>query len=71
MRRRLREAVQVLLLTGLLTIAYALGSGNVGTLYRHRAQSIVFYMMFAAAGIGMSRRAVSSVEAQRRVFVKP
>ena len=65
LRRRLREAVQVLLLTGLLTIAYALGSGNVGTLYRHRAQSIVFYMMFAAAGMGISRKSASPAGAQR------
>jgi len=63
LRRRLRQAVQVLLLTGLLTIAYALGSGNVGTLYRHRAQSIVFYMMFAAAGMKVRRKAASTVDA--------
>ncbi len=50
-RHRLREAMQVLLLTAFLTLAYALGSGNVGTLYRHRAQSIVFYLMFAATGL--------------------
>jgi 4-amino-4-deoxy-L-arabinose transferase-like glycosyltransferase len=55
-RNRLREAMQPLLLTALLTLAYALGSGNVGTLYRHRAQSIVFYLMFGAVGLDASTR---------------
>jgi hypothetical protein len=53
---RLREAMQVLLLTAFLTLAYALGSGNVGTLYRHRAQSVVFYLMFGAAGLDTALR---------------
>jgi 4-amino-4-deoxy-L-arabinose transferase-like glycosyltransferase len=54
-RTRLRESLQVLLLTALLTVAYALGEGNVGTLYRHRAQALAFYLMFAAAGIEVGR----------------
>jgi hypothetical protein len=54
-RTRLRESVQVLLLTALMTVSYALGSGNVGTLYRHRAQVMVFYLMFAS--VGMEERA--------------
>jgi hypothetical protein len=49
-QHRLRESLQLLLLTGLLTVAYALGAGNVGTLYRHRAQAFVFYLVFAAVG---------------------
>jgi hypothetical protein len=67
-RTRLRAAVQVLLLTGLLTIAYALGSGNVGTLYRHRAQSIVFYMMFGAAGFRRRWRAEAAVGAPAATY---
>ncbi len=47
---RFRECLQVLLLTGLLTVSYSLGEGNVGTLYRHRAQTIGFYLMLAVAG---------------------
>lgn len=43
-------SIQVTLLTLLLTVSYALGSGNVGTLYRHRAQAITFYLMFGAVG---------------------
>jgi hypothetical protein len=54
-RTRFREALQILLLTALLTISYALGEGNVGTLYRHRAQAILFYLMFAAVGLELKR----------------
>lgn len=54
---RFREALQVLLLTALLTVSYSLGEGNVGTLYRHRAQAIVFYLMFAAVGLELKRAA--------------
>jgi hypothetical protein len=54
-RDQLRQALQVLLLTALLTLAYAIGSGNIGTLYRHRAQSMVFYLMFAAIGLEARR----------------
>ena len=48
------SALQILLLTGLLTVSYALGEGNVGTLYRHRAQAIAFYLMFAAVGLELA-----------------
>ncbi len=54
-RERFRESIQVLLLTGLLTVSYALGEGNVGTLYRHRAQALGFYLMFAALGRQVGR----------------
>ncbi len=57
LRTRFREALQVLLLTALLTISYALGEGNVGTLYRHRAQAILFYLMFAGVGLELRRDA--------------
>jgi 4-amino-4-deoxy-L-arabinose transferase-like glycosyltransferase len=52
---RFRESLQILLLTALLTVSYALGEGNVGTLYRHRAQAIGFYLMFAAVGLELRR----------------
>jgi hypothetical protein len=55
-RHRFRESFQLLLLTTLLTLSYALGSGNVGTLYRHRAQAIAFYLMFGAAGLEVARQ---------------
>lgn len=57
LKTRFREALQVLLLTALLTVSYALGEGNVGTLYRHRAQAILFYLMFAGVGLELRRAA--------------
>jgi len=61
-RERLRDCFQVLMLTGLLTVSYSLGEGNVGTLYRHRAQVLGFYLMFAALGkeLGSRPRPASS-----------
>jgi hypothetical protein len=55
-RERFRDSLQVLLLTALLTVSYALGEGNVGTLYRHRAQVLGFYLMFAAVGLELRNR---------------
>ena len=55
-REHFRDCFQVLLLTGLLTVSYALGEGNVGTLYRHRAQVLGFYLMFAAVGLELRRQ---------------
>jgi 4-amino-4-deoxy-L-arabinose transferase-like glycosyltransferase len=62
-RTRFREALQVLLLTALLTVSYALGEGNVGTLYRHRAQAMPFYLMFAAVGLELRRVAARAGDA--------
>jgi hypothetical protein len=50
-RHRLRDCLQVILVTALLTVTYALTEGNVGTLYRHRAQAMAFYLIFAAVGL--------------------
>ncbi|MCP9494754.1 MAG: glycosyltransferase family 39 protein [Pyrinomonadaceae bacterium MAG19_C2-C3] len=49
-RFRLRQALPILLFTSLLTFAYALTQGNIGTAYRQRAQLLVFYFIFAAVG---------------------
>jgi hypothetical protein len=48
----------ILMLTAGLTFGYALGEGNAGTAYRHRAQLLSFYLMFAAVGmeLGKSRQ---------------
>lgn len=63
LRTRFREALQILMLTALLTVAYALGEGNVGTLYRHRAQAILFYLMFAAVGLELRRASPAAQDA--------
>lgn len=54
-RFRLRQALPILLFTSLLTFAYALTQGNVGTAYRQRAQLLVFYFIFAAVGAVLLR----------------
>jgi hypothetical protein len=55
-RRRLADSVGVLLVTMTVTFGYAIGQGNVGTLYRHKAQVIGFYYAFAAIGMENRRR---------------
>jgi hypothetical protein len=45
-----------LLITGGLTLGYALGEGNAGTAYRHRAQLLSFFLIFAAVGLESRRR---------------
>jgi len=55
-RKRLSDSIGVLLVTMTVTFGYAIGQGNVGTLYRHKAQVIGFYYAFAAIGTEERRR---------------
>lgn len=56
LRKRLADGIGVLLVTMTVTFGYAIGQGNVGTLYRHKAQVIGFYYAFAAIGMEERRR---------------
>jgi hypothetical protein len=47
---RLRMASPILIFTVMLTLAYSVFQGNVGTAYRQRAQLLVFYFIFVAVG---------------------
>jgi hypothetical protein len=47
---RLRQISPILIFTTMLTLAYSIFQGNVGTAYRQRAQILVFYFMFVAVG---------------------
>jgi hypothetical protein len=49
-RHRLREAFPALLFSLMLTLAYSIFQGNVGTAYRQRTQIQVFLFMFIAVG---------------------
>ncbi len=49
-RYRFRNAIAILLFSFILTIAYSIFQGNVGTAYRQRTQIQVFLYMFIAAG---------------------
>ncbi len=49
-RYRLRQALPILIFTSMLTLAYSVFQGNVGTAYRQRSQILVFYFIFVAVG---------------------
>lgn len=55
LRYRLRQAFVILIFTTMLTVAYSIFQGNVGTAYRQRAQILVFYFIFVAVGIVLLR----------------
>ena len=50
LRKRLRNAVAILIFSLMLTLGYSLFQGNVGTAYRQRTQIQVFLFMFTAVG---------------------
>jgi hypothetical protein len=50
-RYRLRMISPILIFTVMLTVAYSVFQGNVGTAYRQRAQLLVFYFIFIAVGL--------------------
>jgi hypothetical protein len=47
---RLRQISPMLIFTVMLSLAYSVFQGNVGTAYRQRAQLLVFYFIFVAVG---------------------
>ncbi|HNQ15352.1 MAG TPA: glycosyltransferase family 39 protein [Pyrinomonadaceae bacterium] len=54
-RNKLKEAIPILIFTLMLTIAYSIFQGNVGTAYRQRTQIQVFLFMFIAVGWTLMR----------------
>jgi 4-amino-4-deoxy-L-arabinose transferase-like glycosyltransferase len=50
LKHRLREVAPIMIFITLLTLAYSILQGNVGTAYRQRAQLLVFYFVFVAIG---------------------
>ncbi|HUS09102.1 MAG TPA: glycosyltransferase family 39 protein [Pyrinomonadaceae bacterium] len=52
---RLRMISPILIFTVMLTLAYSVFQGNVGTAYRQRAQLLVFYFIFVAVGFVLMR----------------
>jgi hypothetical protein len=69
MRERLGASLMVVLLTAGLTFGYALGEGNAGTAYRHRAQVLSFYLVFAAVGVEL-RKAKQAIPAPARPLAR-
>lgn len=50
LKHRLKQVSPIVLFTTMLTLAYAVFQGNVGTAYRQRSQLLVFYFIFVAVG---------------------
>jgi hypothetical protein len=60
-RDHLATSLPAILLTAGLTFGYALGEGNAGTAYRHRAQILSFFLIFAATGLDARYRSLAPV----------
>jgi hypothetical protein len=50
LKYRLRQISSIVIFTAMLSVAYSVFQGNVGTAYRQRAQLLVFYFIFVAVG---------------------
>ncbi|MFL6334944.1 MAG: phospholipid carrier-dependent glycosyltransferase [Pyrinomonadaceae bacterium] len=65
---RLRQALPILIFTTMLTLAYSIFQGNVGTAYRQRSQILVFYFIFVAVGAVLLKE--RQEEGQRQVLAQ-
>ena len=68
-KQRLREVSPILLFTTMLTLAYSLFQGNVGTAYRQRSQLLVFYFVFVAVGFILMKERSEDIR-RRQVLAK-
>jgi hypothetical protein len=50
LKYRMRQSLPILIFTFMLTLAYSIFQGNVGTAYRQRSQLLVFYFIFVSVG---------------------
>jgi hypothetical protein len=64
-RNRLRNAIAILIFTLMLTIAYSIFQGNVGTAYRQRTQIQVFLFIFIAVGWTLRKEKKENEKATR------
>jgi len=65
LKYRLRQIAPVLIFTTMLSIAYSVFQGNVGTAYRQRAQLLVFYFVFVAVGFVLLKEKQENRDKQR------
>jgi len=63
---RLRQIAPILIFTTMLSIAYSVFQGNVGTAYRQRAQLLVFYFIFVAVGFVLVKEKREDRERQNK-----
>ncbi|MDQ1611726.1 MAG: hypothetical protein QOG00_1657 [Pyrinomonadaceae bacterium] len=64
LKYRLRQALPIILFTTMLTLAYSIFQGNVGTAYRQRSQLLIFYFIFVAVGYVLLRERKEERERQ-------
>jgi len=64
-RYRFRQVLPILIFTTLLSIAYSVVQGNVGTAYRQRAQLLIFYFILSAAGYVLLKEKYSQKVAEK------
>lgn len=64
---RLRATLPILTFTTMLTLAYSIFQGNVGTAYRQRSQLLIFYFIFVAVGYVLLRE--RQEERQRQILL--
>lgn len=69
-RNQLRTAFPILLFSLVLTVAYSIFQGNVGTAYRQRTQIQVFLFMFIAVGWQLRKEKREDREAERMLKQK-
>jgi hypothetical protein len=55
LKHRMRRALPILIFTLMLTLAYSVFQGNVGTAYRQRSQLLIFYFIFVSVGYELIR----------------
>jgi Dolichyl-phosphate-mannose-protein mannosyltransferase len=65
-KNRLRNSISILIFSLLLTIAYSIFQGNVGTAYRQRAQIQVFLFIFIAVGWALWQERKENRQLMRR-----
>ncbi|MCA1594793.1 MAG: glycosyltransferase family 39 protein [Acidobacteria bacterium] len=65
LKYRLRQALPILMFTSMLTLAYSIFQGNVGTAYRQRSQILVFYFIFIAVGFVLMKERSEDRQQQR------
>lgn len=72
LKNRFRAAIPILFFTFMLTVAYSVYQGNVGTAYRQRTQIQVFLFMFIAVGwtLWMEKREDNKLNARQRRSVQ-
>ena len=67
LKKRLRESISVLFFSLILLLAYSVYQGNLGTMYRQRAQIQVFLLVFAAVGLGVFQEKRENQMLNRRI----